>query len=134
VVLEFECQGCSGGQQLTLEWPEVIALKYGVDPAFVFRGQQGVLRGTAMSFEPKHEENAWRPVAGCQKCNFHHAVRISFDEPERWLEQARRGGYVPNEAQLSQFCSKFAASARPQQARPGVPVMPQMPQQGLIRR
>jgi len=114
VVLEFECQGCSGGQQLTLEWPEVVALKYGVDPAFVYRGRPNIVR-EPMSFQPIADENAWRPVAACSKCNWHYAIRIGFEEPEQWLMRARRSNYIPQENNLSQFCSAFANGNRPQQ-------------------
>jgi len=130
VVLEFVCQGCSRGQQVTLEWPEVIALKYGVDPAFAYRGRQDIVR-SPMSFKPLSKESAWAPQETCSNDGWHYALRIFFDEPERWLQQARRAGYIGTQAeqQLSQFATQIAARARAPQQQMGPQMAP-----GMVRR
>ena len=134
VVLEFECQGCGFGRQLALEWPEVISLRNGVDPAVAFRGRQGIIRGMPMSLHHLPAEHAWQPIRQCDHCGFKSQVRIGDHEPERWLEQGRRGGFVPNEMQITQLvlAATGRVMPRPQQQQQGYP--PGMVAPGLIRR
>ena len=113
VLLEFTCQGCNAGIQLTLEWPEVIALKYGVDPALAFRGRQDIV-GAPMSFAYKREEHAWMPNAKCDRCQFYYGIRVYPNEPEGWLQSGRQAALVPQaaEAQLSAFVAQVAQAIR----------------------
>jgi hypothetical protein len=114
-VLEFTCQGCGTPIQMTLEWPEVIALKYGIDPALCWRGQQQVV-GNPMPFSYSSKENAWVPLGRCGNgaCNWYYGIRIFPHEPERWLQQARRSRFIDTvvENQLSQYATAMANQAR----------------------
>jgi hypothetical protein len=116
VALEFACRGCATPKEFVLEWPEVIALKYGIDPALAFRAHQNVIvRPT--HFEFKADDGGWVPVDDrCPTCNFVYAVVVGPDEPERWLASARRSGAInpQTELQLSQFVSGIANAARAQ--------------------
>lgn len=116
VVLEFACRGCATPKAFTLEWPEVIALKYGIDPALAFRNQQNVIQHPT-HFEFKSEQGGWIPIdERCSSCNFVFAVVVGPDEPERWLSSARRTGAINPQAeqQLSQYVSRVANAARAQ--------------------
>ena len=110
LVLEFYCDGCGRPTRLEIEWPELVALKYGLNPAQVFRGRQGILSGQAMDWSFDTEEARWKPHAQCRHCEFHFGVRLSPDEPERYLVQGRRSRYIntAGEQQVSQLCAQLA--------------------------
>jgi hypothetical protein len=118
-LLEFTCQGCNAGTQLTLEWPEVIALKYGVDPAIAYRGRPDIVE-KPMSFSWKKDENAWRSNGKCQRCPFHYGIRIAPNEPEQWLAAGRRSNFIPQRAEnpLSAYCRQVADQLRMQMGAP----------------
>jgi len=115
VALEFACRGCAVPKEVVLEWPEVIALKYGIDPALAFRNNTNVLSNPT-HFQFKSEEGGWVPDLRCPSCDFALAVVVGPDEPERWLASARRSGAInpQSEQQLSQFVAGMANSARSQ--------------------
>lgn len=116
VVLQVSCQGCSRPTHIIMEWPEAVALKYGVNPEFAFHGHPRIVNfPTKWEFLP--HENAWRPDMRCGKCGFHFPVRISPDEPERFLKVGRQQGFInpDGEAQVSRIAA--VAAQRGQAAR-----------------
>jgi hypothetical protein len=117
VMLSFRCQGCGDTIDMLLEWPEVIALKYGIDPLLAWRGKQQVVE-SPMQFTFSKEEASWAPMGKCStsNCRWAYGIRIGTQEPERWLGQARRANYLhpQAEAQLSQYCDGFARQLRGQ--------------------
>ena len=119
VKLSFRCQGCGDTIDMLLEWPEVIALKYGLDPLLAWRGQQQVVE-TPMQFTFSKDEGCWAPMGKCgtPNCHWAYGIRIGTGEPEGWLSQARRSQYLhpQAEAQLSQYCDTLARQLRGQMA------------------
>jgi len=115
VALEFACRGCAVPKEVVLEWPEVIALKYGIDPALAFRSQQNIITRPT-HFEFKADEGGWVPELRCPTCDFALAVVVGPDEPERWLASARRSNAVSPqlEQQLSNYVARIANAARAQ--------------------
>lgn len=115
VALEFACRGCAVPKEVVLEWPEVIALKYGIDPALAFRANPNVIAHPT-HFQYNAEEGGWVPDIRCPSCNFGLAVVVAPDEPERWLASARRSNAISPQAeqQLSQFVASVANAARAQ--------------------
>ncbi|MDD5007591.1 MAG: hypothetical protein PHC68_04200 [Syntrophorhabdaceae bacterium] len=113
LVLEFYCHGCGKPRQLVVEYPELIALRYGVNPAVAFRGQTRIL-ATPINWRFVSEENAWKPDMTCDGCAFHLFVRIAPSEPQKYLEAARQKGLLAPqyEQQLSQIASQAAQLAR----------------------
>jgi hypothetical protein len=114
VVFQLSCQGCGKPTQMTVEWPEMVALKYGVNPAIAFRGHSGMIQNpTRWEFRP--DEQAWRPDMQCRHCQFHIPLRVSPAEPERFLAAGRRSSYInpQGEQQVAQIA---AAAARQGQA------------------
>ena len=71
-----------------------------------------------MPFTFSREEAAWVPMGKCSngQCRWAYGIRISTQDPERWLQNARRAGYIhpTAEAQLSQYCDQLARSMRAQ--------------------
>ena len=93
VVMQMSCQGCGRPTHMTVEWPEVVALKYGVNPVVAFRAHPGVVKySTRWEFLPR--EHAWRPELKCSNCQFWFPLRISPEEPERFLAAGRRHGFI----------------------------------------
>ena len=105
----FRCPGCGMTTKLTLEWPELVALKFGLNPALVFQHNRGFV-DKPMSWSPDKDERAWKPDARCEKCNYYYGLRISPDEPERRLKAARRARLInPNgERAVTQLCQQMA--------------------------
>jgi hypothetical protein len=121
VKLSLRCQGCGNTIDILLEWPEVIALKYGLDPLLAWRGQQRIVE-TPMQFTFSKDEASWAPMGKCEEANCHWAygIRIGVHEPENWLGQARRANFLhpQHEAQLSQYCDQLARRLRGQMPAP----------------
>lgn len=113
VVLELSCQGCGRPTQMLVEWPEMVAIKYGVNPAIAFRGHPGILSNpTRWEFRP--DEQLWRPDIRCSHCQFHIPLRLSPGEPERYLRDGRRAGYInqAGEQQVSQIAARAASQGQ----------------------
>lgn len=110
VVFEFYCQGCGGAKQITAEWPEMIALKYGVNPG---HAMQGIVRQPT-NWYFMSEENAWRPDMRCPVCQFGFCLRVAPHEPGRFIDDARRRRFLDPgaEAQLSARAGQMAQQLR----------------------
>lgn len=115
VALQFACRGCTTPKELTIEWPEVISLKYGIDPSIAFRNQPNVI-GNPTKYTFHAEDGGWIPDLDCPGCGFRYAIVVGPDEPERWLATARRSGVLSHqmEQQLSQYVAGVANAARAQ--------------------
>jgi len=113
VVLQFSCQGCGKPTQLTIEWPEVVALKYGVNPEIALRGHSSGVNDVAR-WEFLPHEQSWRPHLKCGGCQFWFPIRVSPDEPERFLASARRRGMInpEGEAGIAQICARAAQAGQ----------------------
>lgn len=116
VVFQSECQVCGQPFLLEVEYPEMVSLKYGVNPVIAFRGRPNVLSNpTAWRFDPG--QNGW----GCNenvKCNncYRHGVDIIIEphEPEKILQAARRRGFInpAGEHEVSAICAQVAQSGQ----------------------
>jgi hypothetical protein len=111
--LVFECQGCGAPTQLLVEYPELVAMKYGVNPAIAFRGTRFVKQPMSWMYLP--HENAWRPHhLECVKCGFKLPIRIERGECERHLSDARSRGFInpAGEKDVSQRCMEMARAGQ----------------------
>jgi hypothetical protein len=109
VMLRFFCQTCGQPADMEIEYPEVVALKYGVNPAIAFRQFPNMVR-SATRWEFRPDENGWLPDISCKVCSRKVEVIVEPHEPERFLQGARRRGFIntAGEAQVSQLCAKMA--------------------------
>lgn len=107
LVLEFFCQGCGSSKQMIVTYPELVAMKYGVNPALAFQGIPGI-----DSWQFVQQEQAWRPQLQCHECQFHIPLRVQPNECERHLQVARRRGFLnpETEQKLSNRASQIAAT------------------------
>lgn len=110
VVLQMSCQGCGIPTHITTEWPEMVALKYGVNPVVAFRDHRIIKDPTPWEFLP--HEHAWRPAMKCSRCGFNLPVRIEPHEPEKYLAAGRRAGYInrQGEDEISKIAATVSAS------------------------
>jgi hypothetical protein len=122
VALSFACRGCAMNKEMLIEWPEIISLKYGIDPALAYRNHPNII-ARPTRYEFKAEDGGWVPDERCTACDWRLAIVIGPDEPERWLAIGRRNGAIHPQAeqQLSQFVSGIANAARQQMARAQIP-------------
>lgn len=91
-VLEFRCVGCGRPRQLTLDYPELVALKMRISPHMAFKSGQHVSDPTTWRWVK--EEHRWGLVMQCNMCPYHYAVRLGAQEPDAILSKARRAGYI----------------------------------------
>jgi hypothetical protein len=120
VLLQFDCQTCGIPTVMTIEYPEIVALKYGVNPVVAFQAHPHVLQEpTRWEFAPGRSVNdatGWRPDAKCRQCNANASKDLCIEqhEPELLLQGARRRGYINpvGEQQISNICAKVAQGGR----------------------
>lgn len=102
VDLMFECDGCGNPKTVHVEWPELVALKHGLDPAqalrpevvaSVLRQERYYVQGDLLPFRFDKDDQSWRPMARCD-CGFHFQLRVSPTDPEKWLVRGRQSGYI----------------------------------------
>lgn len=113
VMLQFECQVCGQPSVFEAEYPEIVAIKYGVNPVVAFHGRQGILQNpTRWEFLP--EKNGWKPEARCGSCHAFIDALIEPHEPEKFLQSARRRGFInpEGESQVSQICAQAAQAGQ----------------------
>ena len=114
LVLEMYCPGCGTPTTVTVEYPELIAMKYGVNPVRAFQRFPQILRSPT-NWRFLDEEQAWRPDMKCPTCNFNISLRLSPGETDRHLQVARRRSFLSPqlEQQASQIAAQVAQSGHP---------------------
>lgn len=111
-------QGCGRTQQLTIEYAELIAIKYGVSPHLAFSNAPQFMHDPCeWRYNPR--EQGWHPMVTCPNCATLLLVFITQDEAERHLAVARRHGWIhpQAEAAASRRADQVARHVRGQQAR-----------------
>jgi hypothetical protein len=92
-VFEFRCTGCGRMRQLTVEYPELVALKMRVSPHVAFRNSHFV-SGDPTTWRWVRDEHKWGLVMKCTFCPYHYAVRLQPHEPEQILAKARHASLI----------------------------------------
>jgi hypothetical protein len=112
----LNCPSCGVPIEITIEWPEIVAMKYGVNPYQVYaQGQYAsLIQGQPISWKFVAGEQAWTPEMKCSQCSWASGLRVRPNELEPWLTEGRRRGYFnPNvEKQLSLLCDQVAQMLR----------------------
>lgn len=109
LALQFECQGCGAPTEMLVEYPELVAMKYGVNPMIAFHNVRGIL-AEPTRWEYRPDEDSWRPDLKCTICGFFFPIRIARHECERHLAMARGRNFInpQGEARVSQICAAAA--------------------------
>lgn len=118
----FNCPSCGVPIKITIEWPEIVAMKYGVNPYHIYSQAQfsGLISGQPISWKFVPNEQAWTPEMKCSVCNWASGLRVKPQELEPWLNEGRRRGFINFNAErdISTLCDRMAQQLR------GQPVMP----------
>lgn len=111
VAFELTCHGCKRPQQYTLGYPEVIALKFRIDPSIAFTRPSPTLKSPQQVCP---NPSVWAPVPQkgellCQDkcpCGWKLRIALDFNEPEKYLRKARQRGYLQPqmEGPVQQHC------------------------------
>lgn len=120
ILMQFDCQVCGTPTVMSIEYPELVALKYGVNPVIAFQGQPKMLKEpTRWEFAPGasiNDPTGWRPDIKCSQCNANAGKDLCIEqhEPELLLKGARQRGYIDEgaEAQISNHCASVAKGAQ----------------------
>jgi hypothetical protein len=108
----MSCRGCGRGVKLTVEYPELVAIKYSVAPHVAFANQPGVLNSPCQwAYSPR--ERAWWPNYPCSHCRTPVAPLITADEAEKHLAEARRSSWIDPNGE--QYCAKVCSAVSQQQ-------------------
>lgn len=108
VLLRFDCQVCGQTTVCEVHYPEIVALKYGVNPAVAFRAHPALESTTRWEYLP--HAGGWNPKTKCSECRAGLDIVVEPHEPERFLQAARRKGFInaAGERQVSQICAAAA--------------------------
>ncbi len=116
VYVEMHCRSCGNPVRITVEWGEIIAIKYNVAPQLAYRGTKDLVRDiTEWGFSP--EQQAWIPKNTCGRCNSVCAPQFKPEEAEQHLAVARRNSWFsPRYEQMAATrCSQVVQSMQQQQ-------------------
>lgn len=109
LVVQFECARCGGRKIMVIEWPELLALRAGVPPAFAYQRAQGLMRGAPLDWKWDGQEQVWWPELPCSNCRRPLLIWLSPDEVRQHVDSARaRGFFSP---QVEQACAQFCGAA-----------------------
>lgn len=120
VTVQFDCARCGSRKVMTVEWPELLALRAGVPPAFAYQRAQGLpMRGAPLDWKWDGQEQVWWPDLPCSLCRKPLLVWLSPNEVQQNVDMARsRGFFSPQvEQACAQFCSVAIQALRQQQGR-----------------
>lgn len=119
VAVEMQCRGCPRPLRLTVEYPELIALRYQISPHEVVAmfpdfGRQ-LREVTVWQYSPMHQ--AWWPNRQCSGCGNFVAPLFTPEEADGHIRKAKRMQWIneAGEQYLSQMA--YGAMQRKQQAQ-----------------
>jgi hypothetical protein len=99
--------------KLTIDWAELVAVKYNVPPQLCFRNQPTLVRNPIdWMYSPR--ERAWWPNYPCSTCRCPCAPLINAEEAEKHLAEARRARWI--DPQGEQYAMSICAQVAQQQA------------------
>jgi hypothetical protein len=105
-------QGCGRAIQLSIEYPELVALKYGISPHAAYAGS--TVMADPAEWRYNEREQAWFPLQSCPNCRTLTLVFVTPEEAEKHLATARRQGWIDPRGE--QFASQVAAQRAKQLA------------------
>jgi len=105
VAVEMQCRGCPRPLRLTVEYPELVAIKYNVQPQEVFKGAPQFVKSLT-EWRYSQTEQAWWPVTRCSGCQNIVGPMFTPEEAEAHLRKARQMGWVDPRGE--EYVSKLA--------------------------
>lgn len=106
LVIRLMCESCGTPREVTPEYAELIAIKYGLQPHVAFNGQGVLKHPTLWGFDQNHR--AWFPDAKCP-CGMALRPLITVAEAGKALDVAVNSGWIPLKfvQDLSRFCAQM---------------------------
>jgi hypothetical protein len=110
VAVGMSCRGCGRPAQLMVEYPELVAIKYGVSPLYAFQGMSPPPLSEPIEWRYSTSQQGWFPVKTCGWCHTLCAPIFSPEEAEAHLARARRNGWTRQDAEkgLSEIAYRAA--------------------------
>jgi hypothetical protein len=110
VAVEMQCRGCPRPLRLTVEYPELVAIKYNVPPQEVARYAAAqrlppVLQEVT-EWRYSQQQQAWWPVQTCSGCRNIVGPMFTPEEADELLRKARRMGWI--DAKGEEYVSKIS--------------------------
>jgi len=106
VAVEMQCRGCPRPLRLTVDYPELVAVKYNVAPQDVFAAYPQFVHGILTKWTYSSREQAWWPETRCSGCQNIAGPMFTPEEAEFHLRKARQMGWI--DPQGEEFVSKLA--------------------------
>lgn len=102
----FQCESCGHRLELVAEYPELIAIRAGLQPHVAFPpGTRVLIHPTVWGFD--RDQNAWFPDVKCP-CGMPLRTFISVAEASAALVKAQDSAWISGQVvqQLSQHCAR----------------------------
>lgn len=106
LVIHLMCESCGSRRTVTPEYPELIAIKYGLQPHVAWAGTGVLHTPTVWGFDQRM--NAWFPDAICPgACQQPLRPLITIAEADEALRRAQQSGWIsPKTVQdMSKHCA-----------------------------
>jgi hypothetical protein len=99
VAVGMSCRGCGRPAQLMVEYPELVAIKYGVSPPTAYRSLPQAPMREVVEWRYSTTQQGWFPIKTCAHCGTLCAPIFSPEEAEAHLGRARRNGWTREQAE-----------------------------------
>lgn len=110
LLMQFDCATCGSAKMMCVEWPELIAMRHGVPPAFAYqRAPQGLMRSAPLDWKWDGQQHLWWPSVPCQRCNRPLLVWLAPQEISQFVDAAKSRGAIP--PQMEHVCGQLCAGA-----------------------
>ena len=116
VAFEFRCQGCGRPRRLTLDYQELVALHFGLSPHVAYHNRPDLCPSPSeWSWRANERPASWGLHLQCNRCHqYHYPLRLTPQEPKRYLDQARKAGFInpAGEQHYVHHCRQVAQAAQ----------------------
>ena len=99
VHVSMSCRKCGNPRDVTIEWPELIAIKYQISPHEAYRGAQVNFHVVPWQYSPR--QDGWYPLLQCQGCGEYTSPIVTPHEAEAHLQTARMRGWFRQQDELA---------------------------------
>jgi hypothetical protein len=117
VAVGMSCRGCGRPAQLVVEYPELVAIKYGVSPLIAYQGITPAPVREPIDWRYSASQQGWFPVKTCAWCHTLCAPIFTPEEADAHLGRARRNGWTREDAEKALSMIAYRAAEQLAQRR-----------------